>query len=69
MCACVWVDDVCMCVCVNEVKGIMKDNINRVAEKGDRLEDLQDKSGKRVCVCVCVCVLRERVCVCMCVCR
>jgi hypothetical protein len=24
---------------------VMKDNVNRVAERGDRLEDLQDKSG------------------------
>ncbi|XP_076455070.1 vesicle-associated membrane protein 4-like [Babylonia areolata] len=29
---------------VDEVMGIMKDNVNRVAERGDRLEDLQDKS-------------------------
>ena len=41
--------------------GIMQENVSRVADRGDRLEDLQDKSG--VCVCVhCVCV-----CVCVCV--
>ena len=42
--------------------GIMQENVSRVADRGDRLEDLQDKSG--VCVyivCVCVCVfVRER---------
>lgn len=29
---------------VDEVMGIMKNNVNRVAERGDHLEDLQDKS-------------------------
>ena len=46
--------------------GIMQENVSRVADRGDRLEDLQDKSGVCVCVhCVCVCVC---VCVCMGVC-
>jgi len=30
---------------VDEVVGIMKDNVGRVIDRGDRLEDLQDKSG------------------------
>ena len=73
MCVHVCVSMMCACVFVNEVKGIMKDNVNRVAERGDSLEDLQDKSGKRererMCVCLCLCVLskreRERECVCV----
>ena len=46
--------------------GIMQENVSRVADRGDRLEDLQDKSGVCVyivcvCMCVCVCVCeRER---------
>lgn len=30
---------------VNEVKVILKDNINKVLERGDRLDDLIEKSG------------------------
>ena len=30
---------------VNEVKVILKDNINKVLERGDRLDDLMDKTG------------------------
>ncbi|KAK2887999.1 vesicle-associated membrane protein 8 [Channa argus] len=30
---------------VNEVKVILKDNINKVLERGDRLDDLIDKTG------------------------
>ncbi|KAK7094873.1 vesicle-associated membrane protein 4-like [Littorina saxatilis] len=33
---------------VDEVVGIMKDNVNRVAERGDRLEDLQSASDSLV---------------------
>lgn len=29
---------------VDEVVGVMKENVSRVIERGDRLEDLQDKS-------------------------
>lgn len=28
--------------------GIMKDNVGKVLDRGDRLEDLQDKSGTLV---------------------
>ena len=30
---------------VDDVVDIMKSNVNKVLERGDRLEDLQDKSG------------------------
>ena len=30
---------------VDEVVGVMKDNISKMMDRGDRLEDLQDKSG------------------------
>jgi hypothetical protein len=30
---------------VDEVIDVMKDNVGKVLERGDRLEDLQDKSG------------------------
>ncbi|KAG7280145.1 hypothetical protein CRUP_003772 [Coryphaenoides rupestris] len=30
---------------VNEVKVILKDNINKVLERGDRLDDLMDKTN------------------------
>ena len=32
---------------VDEVVGVMKDNVAKVIDRGDRLEDLQDKSGTR----------------------
>ena len=32
---------------VDEVVGVMKDNVAKVIDRGDRLEDLQDKSGMR----------------------
>jgi vesicle-associated membrane protein 4 len=31
---------------IDETVGIMRDNINRVAERGERLDALQDKTGK-----------------------
>jgi vesicle-associated membrane protein 4 len=31
---------------VEEVVDVMKDNVTKVIERGDRLEDLQDKSGR-----------------------
>ena len=31
---------------VHEVVDVMRDNIGKVMERGDRLEDLQDKSGE-----------------------
>lgn len=31
---------------VDEVVGVMKNNITKVMERGDRLDELQDKSGK-----------------------
>ena len=42
---------VCVCVCVrvqsqvDEVIDVMQENISKVIERGERLEDLQDKSG------------------------
>ena len=33
---------------VDEVVDIMQTNIGRVMERGDQLEDLQDKSGKNL---------------------
>ena len=33
---------------VDEVVDVMKANVSRVVERGDRLEDLQDKSGTKV---------------------
>lgn len=31
---------------VGEVVDVMQNNVSRVMERGDKLEDLQDKSGK-----------------------
>lgn len=31
---------------VDEVVGVMQNNVSKVMERGDRLEDLQDQSGK-----------------------
>ena len=31
---------------VDDVVDVMKSNVSKVIERGDRLEDLQDKSGK-----------------------
>ena len=33
---------------VSEVMGVMQDNIGKVLTRGERLEDLEDKSGQRV---------------------
>ena len=33
---------------MDEVVDVMKANVSRVVERGDRLEDLQDKSGTNV---------------------
>ena len=43
-----------------QVKGVMVQNIDKMTERGDKLEDLGERAGVCVCVCVCVCV---RVCV------
>lgn len=31
---------------VDEVVGVMQNNVSKVMERGDKLEDLQDQSGK-----------------------
>ena len=31
---------------IDDVVDIMKDNIDKTMQRGDRLDDLQDKSGK-----------------------
>lgn len=31
---------------VDEVMGVMQNNVSKVMERGDKLEDLQDQSGK-----------------------
>lgn len=31
---------------MDEVVGVMQNNVSKVMERGDRLEDLQDQSGK-----------------------
>lgn len=54
---------------VNEVKVILKDNINKVLERGDRLDDLMEKtdglqasvSTPRCCLCTCRILLCHRV--------
>ena len=46
---------------VSGVISVMRDNINRVLDRGEKLEDLEEKSGVCVCVCVCACT----VCVCV----
>ena len=33
---------------VQGVIGIMKDNINKVLDRGEKLEDLEDKSGRTI---------------------
>ena len=46
MCVCV-----CVCVCVlSQVKGVMSDNINKVVERGEKLDDLEERAGKGVFV-------------------
>lgn len=39
---------------VDEVIDVMQENISKVIERGERLEDLQDKSGESDAMCVCV---------------
>ena len=34
---------------VDDVVDVMKSNVSKVIERGDRLEDLQDKSGTEAC--------------------
>lgn len=36
---------------VDEVIDVMQENISKVIERGERLEDLQDKSGETVMDC------------------
>ena len=44
---------------VDEVIDVMQENISKVIERGERLDDLQDKSGEwRVFVCVHMCKTR-----------
>lgn len=38
---------------VDEVVGIMQENIDKVMQRGERLDDLRGKTGK-ACECVCV---------------
>ena len=60
-------------LCVTQVSDVARSNIQKVVERGDRLDDLQARAGMCVCLCVgkyafvcgCVCVF---VCVCVCVC-
>lgn len=40
---------------VDEVIDVMQENISKVIERGERLDDLQDKSGESHQGCVCVC--------------
>lgn len=40
---------------VDEVIDVMQENISKVIERGERLDDLQDKSGTWDSVCLCVC--------------
>ena len=51
---------------VDEVIDVMQENISKVIERGERLDDLQDKSGKlitpRQCAFVCVSVLQDMFC-------
>ena len=35
---------------VSEVINVMQDNIGKVLDRGDKLEDLQDKSGGVICL-------------------
>ncbi|TDL20357.1 hypothetical protein BD410DRAFT_791163 [Rickenella mellea] len=34
---------------IDDTVGIMRDNINKVAERGERLDSLQDKTGEWCC--------------------
>ena len=37
---------VCVCVCVlAQVKDVMSDNINKVVERGEKLDDLGERAG------------------------
>ena len=38
---------VCACDCV-QVKGVMRENVNKVMERGDRLEGLEGKAGMEI---------------------
>lgn len=39
---------------VDEVIDVMQENISKVIERGERLDDLQDKSGESLCHSTCV---------------
>ena len=44
---------------VSNVIGIMKDNISRVMDRGEKLEALEEKSGMSVCSCSVLCTLQQ----------
>lgn len=51
---------------VDEVIDVMQENISKVIERGERLDDLQDKSGeshRNTCdMCLCVCSRVQNMC-------
>ena len=61
----------CVCVVYLQVKGVMRDNLSKVVDRGERLDDLEQRAGQSmgvelasgllaqyVCTYVCKCMLQ-----------